>query len=196
MPTVCPRVRYEADVRLGPDRVGPRGLLLLGAAGVLGVVLAVHGYGRGVLVAGGTSGVVTPQSVPSTTKPPASTTTRPTTPGSSTTTSKPSAPAQKLGPTLASTQYAQYAFQVYPGALSSAAQQALAGFSVHVTPGPTTITVKVISTGSPTPQSATYALGDKVYFIETTLGDDSGASDYNFGDDGIIVTNAAGRIVK
>jgi len=184
-------------MRLGPEHLGPRGLMLLGAAGVLGVALAVHGYGKGVVVASGTAGVVSasqPSATTATTTP--STTTPPSKAAGSTTTSTSAAPrAQKLGPALASTQYASYAYQVYPGSLSSQAQLALTGFTVHVTPGPTTITVKVSATGS-APQSSNYPLGDKVYFVETTLGDDSGVSDYNFGDDGILVTNAAGRIVE
>jgi hypothetical protein len=35
-----------------------------------------------------------------------------------------------------------------------------------------------------------------VYFIEASLGDDSGNSEYNYGDDGVLVTNADGRIVQ
>ena len=33
-------------MRLGSERVGARGLMVLGAAGVLGLGLAVHGYSR------------------------------------------------------------------------------------------------------------------------------------------------------
>jgi hypothetical protein len=32
--------------------------------------------------------------------------------------------------------------------------------------------------------------------IEASLGDDSGTSDYNLGDDGIVITDARGRIVR
>jgi hypothetical protein len=41
-----------------------------------------------------------------------------------------------------------------------------------------------------------YPLGARVYVVEASLGDDSGNSDYNLGDDGIIVTDAHGRIVQ
>jgi hypothetical protein len=34
-----------------------------------------------------------------------------------------------------------------------------------------------------------------VYVVEASMGDDSGNSDYNLGDDGLIVTDAAGRVV-
>jgi hypothetical protein len=32
--------------------------------------------------------------------------------------------------------------------------------------------------------------------IEASLGDDSGGSDYNLGDDGLVVTDATGRVVQ
>jgi hypothetical protein len=32
--------------------------------------------------------------------------------------------------------------------------------------------------------------------IEASLGDDSGTGDYNLGDDGIVVTDAHGRIIR
>jgi hypothetical protein len=40
-----------------------------------------------------------------------------------------------------------------------------------------------------------YPLGARVYVIEASFGDDSGNTDYNLGDDGIVVTDARGRIV-
>ena len=40
-----------------------------------------------------------------------------------------------------------------------------------------------------------YVGGARVYVVEASLGDDSGNSDYNLGDDGLVVTNAEGRIV-
>jgi hypothetical protein len=35
-----------------------------------------------------------------------------------------------------------------------------------------------------------------VYVVEASLGDDSGGTDYNLGDDGLIVTDAQGRILQ
>jgi hypothetical protein len=35
-----------------------------------------------------------------------------------------------------------------------------------------------------------------VYFVEATFGDDSGDADYNYGDDGLVVTTSTGRIVQ
>ena len=41
-----------------------------------------------------------------------------------------------------------------------------------------------------------YSGGAHVYVIEAALGDDSGNSDFNLGDDGIVVTDARGRILR
>jgi hypothetical protein len=176
---------------------------LLVASGVLGVVLAVHGYGAGAGVA---SGVVSP--VTRTAGPVATTganagrhhPAQGTHPAShSTTTTTPTAPgrtSQKLGPPLSSSAYAHYAYQLYP-APSSQASAATAGFSVKVTPGSGSFSLSVSAVGtSAAPQTSTYPTGDRVYFVETTLGDDSNNSDYNFGDDGVVITDAKGRIVQ
>ncbi|MGD0321783.1 MAG: hypothetical protein ABSC00_09325 [Acidimicrobiales bacterium] len=45
-------------------------------------------------------------------------------------------------------------------------------------------------------QTSTYPVTDHVYFIEASFGDDSGNSEYNYGDDGVVVTDASGRIVQ
>lgn len=41
-----------------------------------------------------------------------------------------------------------------------------------------------------------YPGGTKVYVVEAALGDDSNNADYNLGDDGVIVTNSSGRILR
>ncbi|MGH7691294.1 MAG: hypothetical protein ACREOA_01100 [Candidatus Dormibacteria bacterium] len=41
----------------------------------------------------------------------------------------------------------------------------------------------------------TYPSSDHIYFIEADFGDDSGSSEYNFGDDGVVVTDATGHVV-
>ena len=185
-------------MRLGPDQVGLQGLLLLGATGLVGVGLAVHGYGHGAVIAVGQSPLGSPASVArshaqaSTTNQTATTTSR------ATTTSQPTkAPSHKLGPLLSSTQYAPYALRVYPGSESSQTRQATAGFTIHVTPHARTIKLSVAASGSgQAAQTSTFPAGDRVYFIEASLGDESGNVDYNFGDDGVVVTNAHGYIVQ
>jgi hypothetical protein len=74
---------------------------------------------------------------------------------------------------------------------------ALAGFVVKVHPGATAETITLAPASSPSStQSATYAKGDKVYFIEASFSDDSGNNDYGGSDDGVVVTTPAGRIVE
>jgi hypothetical protein len=178
------------QARWGGERIGPWGLGLLAVAGVIGLGLAVHGSGQAFPAAVGSASLPGAHSAgPS----------RASGTGTSTTTTAPAsaAPHQKLGPLLSSTQYASYAYRLYPGARSSQARLALAGFTVHVTPGPNTITVSVSAAGSSQgAQTSTYPAGDRVYFIEASFGDDSGDLEYNGGDDGLIVTNSAGRIVQ
>lgn len=186
-------------MRFGSERVGPRGFALLGATGFLGLVLAVHGYGHGTAVSGVATPLATPAKVTkaraASTRLSTSSTTASTTPAASPTSSTSN---QKLGPLLSSTQYASAAYQVYPGQESSQARLATAGFDVHVTPASGgTITVSVSATGSTQgAQTSTYPATDHVYFIEASFGDDSGNSEYNNGDDGVVVTDASGRIVQ
>ena len=57
----------------------------------------------------------------------------------------------------------------------------------------------ILVTAAANGQSAgaqTYPAGARVYVVESSLGDDSGSSDYNLGDDGLVVTDAQGRIVQ
>jgi len=88
-------------------------------------------------------------------------------------------------------------YQIYPGPESSQAKTATAGFniSVKLSGNNELVSVSVPGSGSP-PQTSTFQKGDVVYFVETSLGDDSGSSDYSAGDDGIIVTNSQGRIIE
>ncbi len=175
------------------ERVGRRGLVVLGVAGLVGVVLAVHGYGQGALPGAGTTGLVGPSRSPASSATPAGHRTRPASGASG---GAARSGGQKLGPTLASTPYAAYAFEIYPATPSAQARLAMTGFRVQVTAHGATITVRVSEAGSPGAQTSTYAAGDRVYFVETSLGDDSGDADYNLGDDGLVVTDATGRIVE
>jgi len=196
-------------MRLGPDQVGLRGLLLLAVAGLAGVGLAVHGYGHGAVIAAGPGALGAPASVAgshagastrsqSTTSSSSQASSRSTTsPSSNASSSSSTAPSQKLGPLLSSTQYAPYTLRIYPGPESSQARQATAGFTIQVTPHARKIELRVAAAGSgQAAQTSTFPAGDRVYFVEATLGDESGSVDYNFGDDGVVVTNAHGYIVQ
>jgi hypothetical protein len=182
-------------MRLGGDPVGRWGLSLLAVAGVLGVILAIHGW------TGRSSGVV-PVSAPAGSGPsgsPAPRATAGTTSGPQAASSTPTAPAaspsSSIGPLLSAQPYASYSFQVWPGPVSTAAKQALTGLTVSVHRQRAGLSVTAGVTGqSSAPQL--YPTGARVYVVEASMGDDSGNSDYNLGDDGLVVTDAAGRIVR
>lgn len=168
-------------IKVGP--VGIRGLALLVATGIAGLVLALHGWSARhtglASAAGGLSGrnATSPPHRPAGQQPSAGPT-----PGRS-------------GPLLSSEPYASYAYQVWPGTPGTAARQAMAGLTISVSRQKLGINVKAGANGQP--QTAhTYPGGARVYVVETALGDDSGNSDYNLGDDGLIVTDARGRIVQ
>jgi hypothetical protein len=194
-------------MRIAGEEVGRRGIAVLAVTALVGLLLAVHGYGRGFVAAGrGPLGVGGP--VPPRATPPAGgsssggTATSSTAPGTrngstGTTTSGPSATGQRLGPLLSSTPYASFAYEVYPGPMSTAARQALAGFDVSVRASGSQEVVRVAPAGYPQgAQSSAYPRGDRVYFVEASFGDDSGNVDYNGGDDGLVVTTPQGRIVE
>ena len=50
--------------------------------------------------------------------------------------------------------------------------------------------------GQPRPAAHFYPGGARVYVVEAAMGDDSGNSDYNLGDDGLAVTDSKGRIIQ
>lgn len=176
-------------LRIGP--VGPRGLAVLGVTAILGVVLANHGWStyRGTTtpgsLAGGTAQVATTPAARPTAGPSHSVAP----------TSGPSA-ASSPGPLLSSEPYAQYAFQVWPGTPSAAAKAALTGLSVTVRSRAGGLSVTASVNGQAAGAPHVYSGGVRVYIVEASMGDDSGASDYNLGDDGLVVTDAQGRIVQ
>ena len=105
-------------------------------------------------------------------------------------------PPGSPGPLLSSEPYAQYAFQVWPGTPSAAANAALTGLSVTVRSQAGGLSVTAGVNGQPAGAPHLYRSGARVYVVEASMGDDSGASDYNLGDDGLVVTDAEGRIVQ
>lgn len=160
--------------------VGPRGATVLLAAAVAGGLLAVHGWSTrpssalpGALAGGGGGGNAG-QSAPS---------------GNA----GQSAPA--TGPPLASQSFASYSYQVWPGTPSAAARSAMTGLSIAVHRTGTGISLSAGPTGQPGVAHA-YAGGARVYVVEGSMGDESGSSDYNLGDDGVVVTDAHGSIVE
>ena len=178
--------------------VGIRGALVLAAAGIAGIVLAVNGWSaRHVGLAAAAGGLSSGASSPAASAAPSAApgTARPS-PAASASAGQGASPAASAGPLLSSEPYASYAFPVWPGTPSAEARQAETGLKISVSrlKGGISVTAGVI--GQPAPSAHTYANGTKVYVVESSLGDDSGDSDYNLGDDGLVVTNAQGRIVQ
>ena len=160
--------------------VGPRGATVLLAAAVAGGLLAVHGWSTrqsgpppGALGGAGA--------------------------GSATSTSPPGGgPAGRTagaGPLLASQSFASYSYRVWPGAPSAAAKTAMTGLSISVRRTGSGISVSAGVSGQPGAAHA-YPGGARVYVVEASMGDEAGSSDYNLGDDGVVVTDAQGRIVQ
>ncbi len=101
--------------------------------------------------------------------------------------------------TLAASGYATYAYLISSPITNSTAQRAIAGFNItqqELANGSVRITIAAV--GNPT-TGGNYTIlpGEKLYYIDLSLGDDSAPSgEYNMGDDGIILTNTAGYIIK
>lgn len=177
--------------------VGPRGIALLAVTGVVGLLLAVHGW-AGHYASGAVSALVTgqPPARQSGQAPPAPTPAPSTSAPTAGPRAHPGAPATTRGPLLKSQPFAQYAFGIWPGAPSGAAKAALAGLSVSVRRQGAGLSVSAAVNGQQPGAAHFYPGGARVYVVEAAMGDDSGSSDYNLGDDGIVVTDAQGRIVS
>lgn len=179
-------------MRIAGETVGLRGAALLGVTAVVGIVLGFHGWsGHGQGLPAGAIGGARPSASASA---PASSA------ASQSATSAPSqgptaSPAPKPGPKLSAQSYAAYSFQVWPGAVSSAAQAAETGLSITVKRQGSGIMVTAGVKGQPPTAPVYYPTGVKVYVIEASMGDDSG-NDFNLGDDGLVVTDAQGRILR
>jgi hypothetical protein len=180
---------------------------VLGVVALGGIALAVHGWaGRHALIAPGSLAGGASHAAQSTATPPANGSghtapsgSGPTAPSSARPTASGSggqATHSTPGPLLSSQAYAQYSFLVWPGTPSSVARAAMTGLTISVHRTGPGITVTAGVTGQQAPSPAYYSTGAKVYVIEASLGDDSNNLDYNLGDDGLVVTNSAGRILR
>lgn len=110
----------------------------------------------------------------------------------------PSTKTYVKGPLLSSTPYARVAYRIYPGTLSASARQAIDGFTFQFKPeggGDVRMTVYVTGQGSPVASQA-FPPDDRLYFIETSFGDDPPGADLNGGDDSLILTDAQGHILE
>lgn len=183
-------------MRVGGEPVGRWGLAVMAVTAITGLVLALHGWadrggGAAPPLGGGTvAGRATPAARASAMPSAGSQSSSPVAAGPS------ASPAGQAGPLLSSEPFAQASFQIWPGPMSSAAKQALTGLAVTVHKRASGLSVTAGVAGQGPGSTKLYAGGVHVYVVETSLGDDSGNSDYNLGDDGLVVTNAQGRIVQ
>jgi hypothetical protein len=200
-------------MRIAGETVGPRGMTVLALSAIAGLLLGVHGWsGRhnglpSTLAGLGSSPSATASPGPSSPSPaqsrPAQDPTQgPPTQGPSATASPagsspaPVSPSPTPGPKLSSQSYASYAFQEWPGPVSRAAKAAATGLVITVRKHGSGIMVTAGVAGQPMPAATYYQTGARVYVIEAAMGDDSGNSDYNLGDDGLAVTDSQGRILQ
>jgi len=97
--------------------------------------------------------------------------------------------------------YYQSAYEVDPNGLTNLSdlmKQVLSGFTVtaaHNTDGTTTVHLAATKAEYKT-QDYTLKSGEKLYFIETTLGDDSNGEDRMYADDTAVVVDANGYVVQ
>lgn len=170
--------------------VGPRGLALLVITGIVGLVLAVHGWsGRQTGATPGTLAGANPAPTPAPSQRGSPTRTPSRNPARHTR-------ATRKGPLLSSQSYASYAFQVWPGSPTAAASTAMTGLTISIHRVGAGLVVRAGVRGQPQPAPHTYPHGARVYVVEASLGDESSTADYNLGDDGLVVTDADGRIVQ
>ena len=112
----------------------------------------------------------------------------------------PPAPQSEAGQLFSSSGLSQYAYQVFPGPLSAAAQAAITGFKVNEQNNSDGSVVVNFLPTNPHFKSLTYTVssGDTVYFIEKNPAEDNTATDYDalYLDDQAVVVNSSGYIVQ
>lgn|SRR5487761_152727 len=177
-------------MRIAGETLGFKGAIALSTTAVVAAVLALHGYGHpGSLGLSGANSPVGGHPAPSSGSP---TPTASPTPSASASSSSATTP----GPLLSSTAYGPYAYELYPNPPNANAKLALAGFSFTTNPAGPSVRFTLSVTGGPKQPTKTYPATDRIYFIEASFGDDSGNAEYNFGDDGVVVTDSTGHVVQ
>jgi hypothetical protein len=181
-------------MRVAGGTVGSRGIALLMAAAGLGIVLAVHGWS--VRHNGSAPGLKPAQAGAAAASSPAPAGPRAHTSPARSQSPAPASSAPVPGPRLSAQSYASYSFRVWPGPVSSAAKAAGTGLTITVRRHGSGIMVVAGVAGQHPQPARFYPTGTAVYVVEATMGDDSGNSDYNLGDDGLVVTDSQGRILR
>jgi hypothetical protein len=186
-------------MRIAGESIGARGTILLAVTAVVGIVLASHGWSsrtNGVPPAGTGITGARPSASASPTPGTSGAPSQGPTAGPTATPSQGPTAGPTPGPKLSSQSYASQAFLVWPGTPSAAAKAAETGLIISVHKQGKGISVSAGVVGQSAPSARYYPTGARVYVIEASMGDDSGNSDYNLGDDGLVVTDAQGRILQ
>lgn len=95
-------------------------------------------------------------------------------------------------------QYYQFSYLIFPGALSPNAKKAITGFNLDLknnSDGSTTVNLVAVNPEYKT-QEYTVKPGEKLYFIERTLRDDSSGEDMFPSDDMAVVVDSNGYIIQ
>ncbi len=166
---------------------------LVAVALVLGAILYSTGNGGGAPAAGATASIND--------APTSSTTPAP--PVAAAPTAAPAAGNNGPTPAPASTvkfndwKYKQWSYQVYPGDISADAKKALAGFDLSIQDAGDHVVINLKALSSQYRDSQkTVAKGNTAYFVETSMRDDPSNTERNLDDDGIVVVNQDGYILR
>ena len=191
-------------MRISGEMIGSRGIGLLAAAAAAGMVLAVHGWsgrhngtapGLGPAGAGPAASASRSAAAPAPAQSPKPSSQGPTAHASPARQSPvPAAPTP--GPELSAQSYASYSYRVWPRPASSAAKAASTGLAITVRRHGSGIMVTAGVVGQPPQPARFYPTGTAVYVVEASMGDDSGNSDFNLGDDGLVITDSQGRVLQ
>ena len=89
-------------------------------------------------------------------------------------------------------------YEVWPVFTSAKAQQALDGFTLNAQDlGNNIYKIDIVPKVANYKTQSFVVTGDsKIYFIETSFGDDETDQDYAYGDDAAVAVNAAGYVLK
>lgn len=104
---------------------------------------------------------------------------------------------QKKRVKLSETRYAPYTYKISDKSVDREEKKALAGFKVSRTQK-SNYTVVKLDAKRQEYKDQTYKLkeGEQLYFIETSMGDDSNGHEYEMEDDTAVVVDANGYIVR
>lgn len=99
---------------------------------------------------------------------------------------------------LSDTQYWGSAYLISGDSLDDNTKAALAGFGYNRTAMPDGSLNVTLTALSPQYQGGSFLVepGQKLYFIETSFGDDSGDAEYNMGDDMAVLVDSDGYVVQ